>query len=60
MLLSLRGSMNSIPALVGTEGARETAMIEIKRKYTSALLTKCEVKVAGCWSVKELNGQFYS
>ena len=60
MLLSLRGSMNSIPALVSAEGARETAMIEIKRKYISALLTKCEVKIAGYWSVKELNGQFSS
>ena len=52
--------LNERPALVGNEGARETAMIEIKRKYISALLTKCEVKIAGYWSVKELNGQFYS
>ena len=27
-------------------------MIEIKRKYISALLTKCEVKIAGYWSAK--------
>ena len=44
--------LNERPALVGNEGARETAMIEIKRKYISALLTKCEVKIAGYWSVK--------
>ena len=44
--------LNELPALVGNEGARETAMIEIKRKYISALLTKCEVKIAGYWSVK--------
>ena len=44
--------LNERPALVGNEGARETAMIEIKRKYISALLTKCEVKVAGYWSIK--------
>ena len=39
--------LNERPALVGAEGARETAVIEIKRKYISALLTKCEVKIAG-------------
>ena len=39
--------LNEHPALVGAEGARETAVIEIKRKYISALLTKCEVKIAG-------------
>ena len=44
--------LHELPALVGNEGARETAMIEIKRKYISALLTKCEVKIAGYWSVK--------
>ena len=44
--------LNERPALVGNEGARETAMIEIKRKYISALPTKCEVKIAGYWSVK--------
>ena len=44
--------LNELPALVGNEGARETAMIEIKRKYISALPTKCEVKIAGYWSVK--------
>ena len=38
--------------MFGIEGARETAMIEIKCKYISALLTKCEVKIAGYWSVK--------
>ena len=27
-------------------------MIEIKRKYISALMTKREVKIAGYWSVK--------
>ena len=44
--------LNERPALVGAEGARETAVIEIKRKYISALLTKCEVKIAGYRSVK--------
>ena len=39
--------LNELPALVGNEGARETAMIEIKRKYISALMTKREVKIAG-------------
>ena len=44
--------LNELPALVGNEGARETAMIEIKRNYISALMTKCEVKIAGYWPVK--------
>ena len=47
-----------LPALVGNEGARETAMIEIKRKYISALPTKCEVKIAGYWSVKNSMATF--
>ena len=50
--------LNERPALVGTEGARETAMIEIKRKYISALMTKCEVKTAGYWSVKNSMATF--
>ena len=50
--------LNELPALVGNEGARETAMIEIKRKYISALMTKCEVKTAGYWSVKNSMATF--
>ena len=50
--------LNERPALVGNEGARETAMIEIKRKYISALLTKREVKIAGYWSVKNSKATF--
>ena len=50
--------LNELPALVGNEGALETAMIEIKRKYISALMTKCEVKTAGYWSVKNSMATF--
>ena len=50
--------LNELPALVGNEGARETAMIEIKRKYISALLTKREVKIARYWSVKNSTATF--
>ena len=50
--------LNELPALVGNEGARETAMIEIKHKYISALMTKCEVKTAGYWSVKNSMATF--
>ena len=50
--------LHELPALVGNEGARETAMIEIKRKYISALLTKREVKIARYWSVKNSTATF--
>ena len=50
--------LNELPALVGNEGARETAMIEIKRKYISALLTKREVKIAGYLSGKNSMATF--
>ena len=50
--------LNELPALVGNEGARETAMIEIKRKYISALLTKREVKMAGYLSGKNSMATF--
>ena len=50
--------LNELPALVGNEGARETAMIEIKRKYISTLLTKREVKIAGYLSGKNSMATF--
>ena len=56
--VTFSSGLNELPALVGNEGARETAMIEIKRKYISALMTKCEVKIAGYWSVKNSTATF--
>ena len=50
MLLSLRGLMNVQHWLV-PKALERLQMIEIKRKYTSALLTQREVKTAGYWSV---------
>ena len=50
MLLSLRGLMNVQHWLV-PKALERLQMIEIKRKYISALLTQREVKTAGYWSV---------